>query len=157
MLRKAVTKSIKDVDKSREKLLNLKNKVRKLDPNQESVNNLKVKISTSQLHLLGPLGQVYGVGRHLLALGVVLPHEDVVLRLQPPQLPHDLLPVGRQALQVLPRGLVHRRVAHSQLLQETLGLHDLLVQRICLGLVPLSPLVPLFLDVVPIQGGPKGF
>ena len=55
VLRKAVKKSIKDVDKSREKLLNLKNKVRKLDPNQESVNNLKVKISTSQLHLLGPL------------------------------------------------------------------------------------------------------
>ena len=61
-----------------------------------------------------------------------------------------MFPVGREALEVLARGLVHGGVAHAQLLEEPLGLHDLLGQRLRLRLVPLRPLVPLLLDVVPI-------
>ena len=62
-----------------------------------------------------------------------------------------MFPVGREALEVLPCGLVHGGVAHPELLEEPLGLHDLLGQRLRLRLVPLRPLVPLLLDVVPVE------
>ena len=39
------------IERGAEKLQNLKNKVKKLDPNQESLNNIKVRMSTSQLNL----------------------------------------------------------------------------------------------------------
>ena len=63
-----------------------------------------------------------------------------------------MIPVGGEALGVPPRGLAHRRVAHAQLLQQPLGLHHALRQRLRLGPVPLGPLVPLLLDVVPVDG-----
>ena len=61
-----------------------------------------------------------------------------------------MFPVGREALEVLARGLVHGGVAHPELLEEPLGLHDLFGQRLRLRLVPPRPLVPLLLDVVPV-------
>ena len=67
-----------------------------------------------------------------------------------------MFPVGREALEVLARGLVHGGVAHPELLEEPLGLHDLLGQRLRLRLVPLRPLVPLLLDVVPVGDLTKG-
>lgn len=44
---KAMKKSIEGVEISTEKLQTLKNKVKKLDPNQESLNNIRVKVSQS--------------------------------------------------------------------------------------------------------------
>ena len=48
---RALKKSIENVGRSQDKLSSLKSKVRKLDPNQESVNDLRVKLTTSQLKI----------------------------------------------------------------------------------------------------------
>ena len=42
---KAVKKSLEGVERAIEKLSNLKNKVKKLDPNQESLNNIRTRVS----------------------------------------------------------------------------------------------------------------
>ena len=42
---RAVKKSIEGVERAVEKLQNLKNKVKKLDPNQESLNNIRTRVS----------------------------------------------------------------------------------------------------------------
>ena len=40
-------KQVEAIERGAEKLQTLKNKVKKLDPNQESMNNIKVRMSTS--------------------------------------------------------------------------------------------------------------
>ena len=42
---KAIKKSLEGVERAVEKLSNLKNKVKKLDPNQESLNNIRTRVS----------------------------------------------------------------------------------------------------------------
>ena len=44
---RSLEKSLKGVERSLEKLQTLKNKVKKLDPNQESMNNIRLKVSSS--------------------------------------------------------------------------------------------------------------
>ena len=44
---RSLKKSIENVGRSQDKLFSLKTKVRKLDPNQESVNDLRVKLTNS--------------------------------------------------------------------------------------------------------------
>ena len=44
-------KQIEGIERAAEKLQTLKNKVKKLDPNQESLNNIRVRVSQSQLSL----------------------------------------------------------------------------------------------------------
>ena len=48
---KAVKKSVEGVERAIEKLSNLKNKVKKLDPNQESLNNIRTRVSQGRLSL----------------------------------------------------------------------------------------------------------
>lgn len=42
---RALKKSIEGVERAGEKLQSLKNKVKKLDPNQESLNNIRTRVS----------------------------------------------------------------------------------------------------------------
>jgi hypothetical protein len=51
--RKAYSQSLQSVDTLMDKLQNLRQKVRKLDPNQESLNDIKIRMSQSQV---GPFG-----------------------------------------------------------------------------------------------------
>ena len=46
---RAVKKSIEGVERSIEKLQNLKTKVKKLDPNKESLNNIKKRVSQNSI------------------------------------------------------------------------------------------------------------
>jgi len=46
-----IKKQIGEIEGSIERLQTLKNKVKRLDPNQESLNNIKLRISSSQLSL----------------------------------------------------------------------------------------------------------
>ena len=48
---RSLKKQAEGIERAAEKLQALKNKVKKLDPNLESLNNIKVRISQSQLSL----------------------------------------------------------------------------------------------------------